>query len=121
MDEDKLLRGACSWQWKHRETTQRLGANVETYINSRGRDLKKNARVVDAWRQLLPEQLSDNCKISGISGGVLRVEVEPGPYMHELRLISAELVEQLERMCGSATIKRIVLRPMKDMTIQAED
>lgn len=83
--------------------------------------MKKNARVVDAWRQLLPEQLSDNSRIAGISGGVLRVEVETGPYMHELRLISAELIEQLERMCGSGTIKRIVLWPKSDMTIQVED
>ncbi len=113
MDEDKLLRGACSWQWKRRPTTHRLGADVETYIINRRRELKKNASVIDAWRQLLPAELEEHCNMAGIGGGILRVEVEPGPYMHEFQLISTELLEQLQRLCGAGSIKRIVLRPKK--------
>lgn len=85
----------------------KLGDEVERYLKWRSRDLKKNATVVDVWSELLPATLRERCEIESLSRGVLTVGVEPGVYMHELRLISDELVEQLRQRNPRAGVKRI--------------
>ena len=113
MDEDTDLRGATSWQWRRPQTTERLGVGLETYLDGKLSDFRKNAMVVDAWRQVLPSRFYEHCHLSGISRGVLRLEVEPGPYMHELGLLSEELLGHLQRECPRAGLKKIVLRPRR--------
>lgn len=120
-DEDQFLRGAVSWQYRRRETVGRLGLNVEKYVNTRQSEFKKNATIMDAWRQLLPAELYENCSIDRVVSGNLYVEVEPGAYMHELQLMSSELLGQLQRVCRYGGIKRIVLRPRNNKTIQTEE
>ena len=120
-DEDQFLRGATSWQYKRRETVGRLGFNVEKYVNTRRSELSRNAKIIDAWRDLLPAELCDHCNVDRIASGNLYIEVDPGVYMHELRLLSSELLEQLQRVCRYGGIKRIVLRPRNNKTIQTEE
>ena len=83
-DEDQFLRGAVSWQYRRRETTGRLGFDVEKYVNRRQSELKKNATIMDAWRQLLPAELYEHCSVDRVVSGNLYVEVEPGAYMLSL-------------------------------------
>jgi len=75
--------------------------------------LERNASVVDVWRQYLPEGFYEHCSLVGVSGGVLKIEVDPGPYMHEMQVLSSKLLEHLQSCCGQAGIKRIKLRPRK--------
>ncbi len=120
-DEDQFLRGAVSWQYKRRETVGRLGFNVEKYVNARRSEFNKNAKIMDAWQDLLPAELHDHCSVDRISSGNLYIEVDPGAYMHELQVMSSELLEQLQRVCRYGGIKRIVLRPRNNKTIQTEE
>ena len=108
-DKEKLLQSAVRWQHKARRTSQRLGGTAEAYLKHNKLRFEKNTQIVDAWEGLLPEGLSEHCNISGISGQTLKIEVDPGPYMHELRLISAELVEHLRQVCSKCGIKKIKL------------
>ena len=89
----------------------RLGIAVGSYLDRRDKRLRKNALVVKAWKRLLPKELYDHCTIAGISPEILRVAVEPGPYMHEMQLLSQELLEQLRSQCRGCGITKIKLLP----------
>ncbi len=87
----------------------KIGLSAQEYLDKRDARLQKNCSVVDAWSGLLPVELYDHCKLAGIAGGVLRIEAEPGPYMHQVRMISGELLEHLQNRCWRAGIKKIVV------------
>ncbi|MHC4060830.1 MAG: DciA family protein [Planctomycetota bacterium] len=63
--------------------------------------------ICDLWSELLPAELSRHCRLGDISGGRLNVFVDSPPYMHELRLCSPELLEEIQRRCPQARIRRI--------------
>lgn len=106
-NEDHLLRGALGWQKSRRARTSRLGDSAKEYFGSRLGRLKKNAAVVDALDEVLDSQFGEHCRLRSISGGVVRLEVDPGPYMHEVRLMSSELIEVLRRECPRAGLRSI--------------
>jgi len=120
-DEDIFLQRVCGQKRLAYRGTPLLGDNVDTYIKGRLGQLRKNASVVDVWRELLPEELYEHSGIAGISGGVVQVEVDPGPYMHEFQLLSSELSGQLQRLCRSAGVRRIALRPRKQPIVTMEE
>ncbi len=120
-DEDMFLQRVCGHRRPAYRSTPLLADVVDTYIKRRLGQLRKNASVVDVWRELLPEELYEHSSIAGISGGVVQVEVDPGPYMHEFQLLSSELSGQLQRLCRSAGVRRIALRPRKQPTVTVEE
>ncbi len=120
-DEDMFLQRVCGRRRTAYRATALLGDNIDTYIKGRLGQLRKNASVVDVWRELLPEELYEHSSIAGISGGVVQVEVDPGPYMHEFQLLSSELSSQLQRLCRSAGVRRIALRPRKQPAVTVEE
>ncbi|HUW17985.1 MAG TPA: DUF721 domain-containing protein [Sedimentisphaerales bacterium] len=63
--------------------------------------------VTDLWNQLLPAELSRHCRVADISGGQLKVLADAPAYMHELRLCSSDLLEQLQQRCPKSRIKGI--------------
>ena len=109
VDEDELLAGAVSWQRRRKETTSSLGDSGRKFLGYNLRRLQGNAKIVDAWQELLPEEMGEHCNITKIKGGVIEVEVDSGSYMHEMRLMSGELVEHLRDICGRGKIKKIKL------------
>ncbi len=114
VDEDELLAGAVSWQRRRKETTSSLSDSGRDYLGANLRRLEQSAKIVDAWQGLLPDEMMEHCNISKIEGGVIEVEVDPGPYMHELRLMSGELIEHLRDICGRGKIKKIKLVAKRD-------
>ena len=108
-DQDELLRSATAWQWHRKDRTSPLSKCLDGYMRTRQRALEKNSVVVDVWQQILPDEINRHCRLAEISKGVLRVEVDPGPYMHEMRLLSGELVDLLNRSCPRAGIKKVSL------------
>mgnify|MGYP005844105531 CR=1 FL=1 len=113
-NEDELLRGAVSWQKRRRPTTSSLGETGHKFLGSNLRRLKKSAAVVDAVQQLLPEEMALHCRIAKVEKGIIVFEVEPGPYMHEMRVMIAELLEHLKEKCGRNNIKNIKLVAKSD-------
>jgi hypothetical protein len=99
---------------ERRANAGRLGGDIEQFFCVRGRGLEKNCSVVDLWGELMPKEFYNYCRLADISSGVLYVEATPGPYMHELRLLSSELLERVQTQCPRAGIKKIVIRPKRD-------
>jgi hypothetical protein len=120
-DEEAILRRAFLPEVRRYKPADGLGDTVRQYLKGRQREFKKNALVVDVWRDLIPAGLSEHCAVSGLTGGILYVSVTPGPYMHELRLMSEELTEELGRHCGTGCVKRIVLQPRRQEATEPEE
>jgi len=112
-DEEKFLQSAVKWQRKTPETSERLGDRTDRFLKNSSSYLEKNAAVVDALSGLLPEGLAEHTGVLEISAGTLRLRVDPGPYMHELRLMSGELLKHLQQQCPKSGIKKITLSPGK--------
>ena len=108
-DEDEFLARALSWQKRPKSTTSRLGVSGNSYFNHNLRKLEKNAKIVDAWNELVPEGLKEHCRLKSIEAGVIELEVDPGPYMHEMKLMTGELLEHLKEKCGRTAVKKIKL------------
>jgi predicted nucleic acid-binding Zn ribbon protein len=68
---------------------------------------KRFGPVIELWQQLLPTELSEHSRVDGILGGQLKVLVDSPSHMHELRLCSSQLLEQLQQYCPQARIKDI--------------
>lgn len=108
-DENELLAGALSWQKRPKTTTSKLGVSGMDYFGSNLRRLEKNAKIVDAWNELIPAGMDGHCRLKSIEGGVVELEVDAGSYMHEMRLMSSELLEHLCEKCGRGAVKKIRL------------
>ncbi len=108
-DEEKLLRSVGAWRKKPAGRTESIGGIAKSYLSGKKREFKKNATVVDAWQDILPEGFYEHCSLASISGGVMSLYVDPGPYMHELRLISGELLGHIQERCPLAGIRKISL------------
>jgi hypothetical protein len=113
MDQEKLLRSATGWQRRGRQTTSRAGVNANAYLQTRQRQLGKSAAIVDVWQEVLPPQFYEHCTLAKITGDAIYVEVDPGPYMHEMKLLNTELIEHIRNRCPGSGIKKIILRPRK--------
>jgi len=113
MDEDRKLYAAGRRQKRPGRRPDKLGEAIFSYLGGKHRKLEANAGVVDVWREILPEQFYDHCELTGIEAGVLRLEVDPGPYMHELQVSSGMLLEQLQQRCPRAGIRQLLLRPRR--------
>ena len=121
VDEEKLLGSIGRRKKAKAETTKRLGAEIETFLQARRPQFTKNISVVDLWEEILPEGFREYCSLAEISSGTLQLEVDPGPYMHELRLLSDELLAQFQMRCPQAGIKKVLLRPRKKSNIEVEE
>jgi len=120
IDQDNLLKGAVSWQLKPNKSAEKIGDVTRAYLGTSDNRLRKNALIVDAWNRVLPAEMGLHCRLTGISGKALYVEVEPGPYMHEMRVMEKELLDYLRSQCPAAKIKKIILRPSGSPYIEVE-
>ena len=119
-DEDRKLKGAVGWQRKPRPAGVGLGGAVEAYLKQRGKELEKNASLMDLWVGALPAALAQRCRPESIQSGTLRVEVESGPWMHELRMMTRELLDYFQEHCPRNRIRRIVLVPRREQYQEGE-
>ena len=119
-DEDRLLKGAVGWQRKPRPAGVGLGGEVQAYLKRRGKELEKNASLMDLWANALPAVLAQRCRPESIQSSTLRVEVESGPWMHELRMMTNELLDYFQEHCPRNKIRRIVLIPRREQYQEGE-
>jgi predicted nucleic acid-binding Zn ribbon protein len=119
--EDRLLRGAVGWQKKPRATTIGLGGQVQAYLRQRAKEFTKNASLLDVWTEVLPPALADHCRPESLASGTLRVEVDPGPWMHELRLMTRELLDYFQEHCPRNRVRKILLVPRRQQNQESQD
>jgi hypothetical protein len=65
--------------------------------------------VSEALERLLPATMRDHCRLAEISGGSVKIAVDSASYMYELQLCKAELLEELQRVCPGAGVRRITV------------
>lgn len=111
MDEDNLLRGASSWQYKPRRTEHRLGEEIMSYLQQHSRGFEQNAALLEIWPQVIPAYLRDYCRPGKRAGNTLYVEVTPGPYMHQLQTISGEVLNNIKQLAPRCGVQKIRLLP----------
>lgn len=109
MDEDEQLRSVVEWKRKpRRDRTVRLGDTLNQLLERRITPQQiRFAPIARLWRQLLPAELSSRCEIIDLSGGQLTVRVESPSVKFELQLCGPKLLEQLQKQCPRARVKRI--------------
>ena len=108
-DEDKLLRSVTLWRKHHAKEMDRLGEKSQAFLQKNNKRFEKNSQIIYALAGLLPDNLLGHCKVFDIAGKTLRLQVDPGPYMFELRLASSELIEHLRKKSPRCGINRISL------------
>jgi len=63
--------------------------------------------LAQAWGETVPGEVGRHCEIVEVAGGQLNVRVDAPAYAYEMQLCRTELVEELQRRCPEARIKRI--------------
>jgi hypothetical protein len=110
MDEGEQLRRVVKWRTrqKPKKTAARLGDVVKQFMENQVSPRQARfGTIAEVWGGLLPAELRRHCEITDISGGRLKVLVDSPSYMYELQLCSSELLEELQRQCPRARIKKI--------------
>ncbi len=88
--------------------TTRLNNAAEELLSSRIYPRHRMFQAVtSAWQQLLPPELQRHCRIADISGGQLKVFADSPSYVHELRVISSELLIELRQQCPGIKLRSI--------------
>jgi len=113
MDESEKLRNFYTVGFSRpakpgSNKTTKLGDVVKQLVEERISPQQANfVSIAQLWSQLLPVELWRHCEIADMRGGQLKVLVDSPSYMHELRLCSSQLLEQLQQWCPQARIRRI--------------
>ena len=113
-NEDDRLEGALGWQYRPRQTQSMLGDEIFSYLKQRDRTFTKNARVIDAWNDVVPPGLQPYCKLDKCVGNTLYVQVKPGPFMHQLQVLSGDLLEGIRQAAPRCGIQKIRVVPLNN-------
>ncbi len=113
-DDLAILRGAARRQKKPGRAAVGIGSDVAGYLKARRNELEKNASIVDVWAQVVPAELALRSRPDTLQSGVLRVEVQPGPWMHEMKLLLPELLTYFQEHCPRSRVRKIVCVPWRD-------
>jgi hypothetical protein len=109
MNEQEQLQQTMKWRAKRgMDGAARLGECARELMEKHiSPQQARFGPVAEVWNQLLPTELRRHCKITGISGGQLRVAVDLPVYKYELQLCSSDLVSELQQQCPRVHIKEI--------------
>jgi predicted nucleic acid-binding Zn ribbon protein len=88
----------------------RLGDVISELMDNQISQRQAELRSVEKlWISVLPTEMSQHCKIAGISSGKLLVQVDSPSYMYELQLVSCELLKELRRQHPRVPVEKIKL------------
>jgi hypothetical protein len=118
MDEEQQLKSALNWQYKPRHTESLLGSEVSSYLKRRQRTLTRNASIVDVWEAVVPLGLQPFCRLDKCMGNTLYVQATAGPYMHQLQMLSGELLERIKQQIPNCGIQKIKVIPSKNNNME---
>ena len=85
----------------------RLAELVDAFVGRLAPMPKRTDSVTEALAGLLPPGLQAHCRLGGVTSGSLKLLVDGASYMYELQLCKAELLEELQRLCPGAGLRRI--------------
>jgi hypothetical protein len=112
--EDMYLRGAMGWQYRQKRPDHGLGQEIVSYFQQHSRAFEKNAPLVDLWKTIVPPGLAPFCRLDKRVGNVLYIQAMPGAYMHQVKMLSGELLEGIKRAVPRSGICSIKVVPMEE-------
>lgn len=109
MDQDQYLRDIVKWKKPQPRKSGTLLSVMLGDIIEKQISPKQGVYdiIIQAWEQLLPEQLRQHCRIVDINAGRVRVLVDSPSYLHEFRLCGDSLLDELQKLCPKAKIKKL--------------
>jgi len=114
VNEEEQLRNTVKWRAKKQSPRKpaKLGEAVkqlmEDWISPQQSRFEE---IAELWDELLPAELRKHCRLDDISGGLLKVLADSPSHLYELQLCSAEFLEELQKECPRARIKKIKIVP----------
>ena len=109
MDQQQYLRDIMKWKKPQKRKSEALLGEMLGEIMEKQISPKQGVYdiISQAWEQLLPEQLRQYCRIVDINAGRVKVLVDSPSYLHEFRLCSYQLLEEMQKLCPKAIVKKI--------------
>jgi len=111
MDQQQYLHNIVKWKRPKKVKSEVSLSEMLSEIMEKQISPKQGVYdiISQALEQLLPEQLRQHCKIVGIDAGRVKVKADNPSYLHEFRLCSGQLLEELQKICPKARVKKIEL------------
>jgi hypothetical protein len=85
----------------------RIGHLVSGFVERLSPVCSQYDSVAQALASLLPETLRAHCRIAEVRHGCLKVAADGSSYLFELQLCKAVLLQELQRVCPAAKVRRI--------------
>ena len=95
--------------WRKKNTRRQPAPLADSLTEIMEKNISPNQSVYqvvsDFFQQVLPPQLLSHCKIADVQARRVKIIVDSPVYLHEFRLISNDLLQQLQNSCPQAKIK----------------
>ncbi len=108
------MRSATHWQASPTRTATGLGQEIVSYLQLNRRQFEQNAPLVEVWKSIVPPALEPHCRLDKRSGNVLYIQAQAGPYMHQVKVLSGELLERIRQAAPRCGICHIKVIPMQN-------
>jgi predicted nucleic acid-binding Zn ribbon protein len=85
-----------------------LGEVVNRYIaEALNPQHETAAKVAAAWQEVVPAAMAGHCRLAEVSRGTARILVSSPSYLHQLRLMEAQLLAGLQQKAGRKAVRGI--------------
>lgn len=105
--QELLLRSATAWQRKPRITSVRAGADIIAYLEHYLGVSKKGQPAADAFMKAIGSEWAEYCRPEKYEKGVLYVQCQPGPCLHQLRTEQGKIIETIKVLCPSVKLRAL--------------
>ena len=65
------------------------------------------SRIRNAWNRIIDPVIADNAQPAALKADILLVHVSSTTVTHQLRFVTADIIDQINRVMGEARIRRI--------------
>jgi len=89
-----------------------LGDAIASYLSKSGIVRQLGASSIQGiWSETVGEEIAGHTRVTSLRGGVLRIEVDSAPWLHDLRSFHQdELLDALRERLKGRTLKEITFR-----------
>jgi len=93
-----------------RREASAIGDLLAGFVERLGPEPTQYGTVAEVLPEVLPLGLRERCRVAAVSGGCVKLVAEGSSYVYELQLCKADLLEELQRLCPAAHLRRIEVR-----------
>jgi hypothetical protein len=105
--QEEWLKSATAWQKRPSNTSRRAGMDISIYLEKYLNVSQKSTPVVDAFMNVVDEELAEYCRPDKFEKGILYVHCLPGPCLHQLRMKETEIIEKIKTLCPKAKLRAL--------------